>query len=348
MFDEIYYGNSLSQWMVSVAIVLSAILISKSVNWFLKNKIQKITKKTKFKFDDILVGIIEKPISLLIVVFGLSLGFNSLSLNDVWQKYVDFSVYLILTLTVAWVMSRLIEVVFESILKPMAQKTSGQLDDQLLPITKKSLKFAVWLMAFLVALDNAGYDIGALLAGLGLGGLALAMAAKDTIANLFGGITIFIGRPFEIGDRIVSNGFDGIVQEIGIRSTQIKTLAGRVVTLSNADVANNPIENISSEQNRKIIANYGLVYDTDADQIKKAISILENICQQNENVENNTIISFNIFGDFALNINHIYYIKSQKNIATTQTDINIEILKRFNQAGLDMAYPTQKILVDKK
>jgi MscS family membrane protein len=347
MFDVIYYGNTVIDWMIAVFIISAFIILAKSISWILKNKISVIVKKSRFKLDDILLRIVEKPISLTIIILGVSVSLNSLNLEKSWQKYVDYGTYVALTITIAWVLTRFIDVLFQAILTPMAKKTSATLDDQLLPIARKTLKIAVWSVAILVALDNAGYDIGALLAGLGLGGLALAMAAKDTIANLFGGITIFIGRPFEVGDRITSNGFDGVVEEIGIRSTKLKTLAGRIVTLSNADVANNAIENISSEPSRKIVHNIGLTYETTPQQIEKARDILQEICLQNENVENNVITSFDNFGDFSLNINHIYYIKPGCSIANTKSQINVEILKRFNAEKLHMAYPTQKILLQR-
>ena len=278
------------------------------------------------------------------VVFGIWFGLSTLNLSESIKGYIDKGNYILITLATAWFLSRLLDSVVVKYLKPIVKESEGNLDDQLLPIIRKGLKLTIWSIAILVALNNAGYNIGALLAGLGIGGLAFAMAAKDTVANLFGSFTIFVDKPFMVGDRIESNGFDGTVQEIGIRSTKIKTLAGRIVTIANADVANNPIENISSEPSRKVVSTLGLTYDMSAKKIELAIQTLRDISALNKSIEENITVGFSSFGDFSLNILYIYYIKSGEDIMGTQTSINLAILREFGEKGLDMAFPTQTII----
>lgn len=168
-------------------------------------------------------------------------------------------------------------------------------------------------MVVVIGLNNAGYDVAALLAGLGIGGLAMAMAAKDTVANIFGGFTIFTDQPFRVGDRIKAAGYDGEVQEIGVRSTRLKTLEGRIVTIPNSQIADSPVENVSCEPSRKVTLNLGLTYDTTPEGMAKAMVILDEINAEHPNTEDNAKVFFNAFGDFAMNIQYIYYItKSQK------------------------------------
>ena len=226
---------------------------------------------------------------------------------------------------------------------PWAEKTESDLDDQLLPIIRKGIRSVIWIMAVIIGLNNAGYDVGAMIAGLGIGGLALAMAAKDTIANIFGGFTIFTDKPFKMGDRIQIGGVDGTVVEIGLRSTRIKTLSGRIVTMPNNSFGDSAVENVSSEPCRKIVLNLGLTYNTKPEQIEEAIEILKDIIVKNDSSEENVITSFNGFGDFALNIMFIYYIAKGEDIAQTQTDVNLQILKRFNEKNLEFAFPTQTL-----
>jgi len=184
----------------------------------------------------------------------------------------------------------------------------------------------------------------ALIAGLGIGGLALAMAAKDTVANVFGGFTIFTDRPFVMGDRIVISGFDGTVSEIGIRSTRLKTLAGREVSIPNSRFADSPVENISREPNRKMSLSLGLTYDTPPDRIQRAMDILVEIVEaQGEATEEKVIVGFNSFGDFALGVMVIYYITKGADIMGVQTSVNMAILERFNAEKLEFAFPTQTI-----
>jgi MscS family membrane protein len=227
---------------------------------------------------------------------------------------------------------------------PYLSKTETELDDVLLPIIRRGLKIIIWVVALIVALDNAGYDITTMLAGLGVGGLAIAMAAKDSVSNFFGGFTIFTDKPFVLNDRIKVAGFDGTVTEIGMRSTRIKTLEGRIVTIPNSSIANDPIENISSEPSRKVVTNLGLTYDMDEKKVAEAMKIIHEIAESNaETIEENRSVGFTEFGDFALNILFIYRIKKGADILDTKTAINTEILKRFNAVSLEFAFPSQTI-----
>jgi MscS family membrane protein len=169
------------------------------------------------------------------------------------------------------------------------------------------------------------------------------MAAKDTVSNVFGGFTIFTDQPFKINDRIKIAGFDGTVVEIGVRSTRLKNLEGRIVTIPNAKFADAPVENVSLEPSRKVKLDLGLTYAMSAEQMQAGMDLLQTINAENEHTEENPVISFNGFGDFAMNIMFIYYIKKGEDIAATQSEINMEILKRFNKAGLEFAFPTQTI-----
>lgn len=146
-------------------------------------------------------------------------------------------------------------------------------------------------------------------------------------------------KPFSINERIRISGFDGIISEIGLRSTRLKTLEGRTVTIPNSTFTQNPIENITSEPSRKVVLNLGLTYDADDAGIQKALELVKQIAAKNDNVEENVLASFNAFGDFALNALFIDYIKSGADILDTQTQINLEILRRFGQHNLDFAFP---------
>lgn len=170
------------------------------------------------------------------------------------------------------------------------------------------------------------------------------MAAKDSVAHLFGGFVLFTDKPFSISDRIITNGFDGIVQEIGIRSTRIRALDGREVTIPNADIANNCIINVTSEPDRKVILDLGLTYDTSHENMQKAMDLLQQITTQITEIDGTkTVTAFNAFGDFALNIRFIYYIKKGSNVFETMTKLNLEVLEKINANGLEFAFPTQTI-----
>ena len=252
--------------------------------------------------------------------------------------------YFLITFNVAWLITCLLDALIEEYLVPLVEKSETDLDDQLLPIARKAIRVTIWIMAIIIGLDNAGYDIMAIVAGLGLGGLAFALAAKDSVAHLFGGFVLFTDKPFSINDRIITNGFDGIVQEIGIRSTRVRALDGREVTIPNEDIANNSIINVTSEPDRKITLDLGLTYDTSHDNMQKAMVLLQQITTQITEIdETKTVTAFNAFGDFALNIRFIYFIKKGSNVFETKTKLNLEVLEKFNANGLEFAFPTQTI-----
>lgn len=227
---------------------------------------------------------------------------------------------------------------------PLTKKSESDFDDQLLPILQKGLRIIIWSLGVIIALNNAGYNVTTILAGLGIGGLAFALAAQDTIKNIFGGAMIFIDKPFKLNDRIKIKGFDGFVHEIGIRSTRLRTLEGRIVTMPNAVFSDEAVENVSIEPSRKIILDLGLTYDTSPEQMEEGIKILKEIANDHrDKIEENVLVAFDAYGHFSLGLKYIYYISKESDIFNTQTAINLDILRRFNAKGLEFAFPTQTI-----
>ncbi|PLX05482.1 MAG: mechanosensitive ion channel family protein [Marinilabiliales bacterium] len=348
-FKKEFYGNTVLEWTIAISIIIGSLLLAKFIFFLLGRFVKQITKRTRNKFDDILIDKFEEPAVFSIIILGIWYGLGTLNLDEYYLKLIKHAYYLLITFNVAWFITRMLDALVEEYLVPLVEKTETDLDDQLLPIARKSINIAIWILAIVVGLNNAGYDVAALIAGLGLGGLAFALAARESISHIFGGFVLFTDKPFKIKDRIISNGHEGFVTEIGIRSSRIRTLDGRLVTIPNADIANNTIENISSEPSRKITLNLGLTYDTSAENMQKAMKILKQITIDNEAVEDDkTVTSFTAFNDFSLNIRFIYYIKKGASIYGTMNDVNMEILKTFNENKLEFAFPTQTIYSKKE
>lgn len=339
-----FYGNTIAQWAIAAAIAVVSVLVGKTVYWVASGIIRKATKHTENQFDDFIIDTIDEPIVVIVTVFGFWVALQTLTLPPAGEEFVWAATQAAIVLAVTWTLARLWDAFVSGVLRPLVQSSETDLDDQLLPIARRGGKGAIWIIGVIVALNNAGYDVMALIAGLGIGGLALAMAAKDTVANVFGGFTIFTDRPFSMGDRIVISGFDGTVSEIGIRSTRLRTLAGREVTMPNSRFADSPVENITREPNRKIVLKLGLTYDTSAVRVQAAMEMLREIVEaQGDDTDEKIIIGFDSFGDFALGITLIYYITKGADIMGVQTAVNLAILERFNAEGLEFAFPTQTI-----
>ncbi len=341
---KLYYGNTVKQWLIAAGIIVCTVLLAKLLYWAFGNVVKKITAKTKTRIDDILVDMLEEPVVFSVIIIGVWYGLATLHMSKIVHRWIATGYYFLIIFAIAWSITRVLDSLIEEYLVPLVAKTEGDLDDQLLPIVRKGVKFTVWGIAVIIALNNAGYDVGALLAGLGIGGLAFALAAQDSVANLFGGFTIFVDKPFSIQDRVVVDGYDGTVEEIGIRSTRLRTLAGRVVTIPNSKISNNVVENISSEPARKVVLVLGLTYDMDEGKISRSLSLLAEIARETEGVDSSKIsTAFTGFGDFSLNVQLIYWIEKSADIFAVQTALNLKVLKVFAKEGLEMAFPTQEI-----
>lgn len=341
--NQTFYGNKISSWAISLGILIGAIIIAKICYWAIGKYVKKITAKTKTNLDDLLVDKLEEPIVYAIGILGFYWGFQRLTFGDNIDNFFAHVFTFIFTLNVTWLIVRTIDAIIVEYLTPLVSKSESDLDDQLLPLLRKLFKIILWALGIVIGLNNVGFDVGAVIAGLGIGGLALALAAQDTVKNIFGGIMVYVDKPFKVKDRIKIGGFDGFVEEVGIRSTRLRTLEGRLVTLPNAQFSDQAVENVTLEPSRKVVTNLGLTYETSPDKMELAIKILEEIVDNSEDLESDRLVCFNNWGDFSMGILFIYYIKPTSDIFKTQTFINMAILKRFNAEGLDFAYPTQTV-----
>ena len=342
-FARSFYGNTAGQWLTAVAIVIGAVLVGRIVYWTFGRFIKRAVAKARTRLGDLVVDLGEEPLVYAVTVAGILVAYRSLDTSPGVDAFAAKVFFVLFAIGVAWLLTRLNEALFEEYLKPLAAGTDRDLDDQVLAIARKFIKVAIWVLAAIIVMSNSGYDVAAILAGLGLGGLAFALAAQDSVSNLFGGVTILTDAPFKMGDRVKIAGFDGTIQEIGLRSTRLTTLEGRTVTIPNSTFTKSPIENVSSEPSRKVVLNLGLTYDMNGAQVQRAMVLLKDIGAGHDDLEEGVFIGFNAFGDFALNVLFIYYIKRGADILATQTDVNLGILERFNAEGLEFAFPTQTI-----
>lgn len=340
--QQIYWNNTLQKWLIAFGLVVLSAIIGKIVGWLFK-KFHLVTAKTKYKFDSILVDMIEEPIVFIILVTGFRLSVETLTLPEKLIIWINKGIHILIAMLVGWMLGRLIDALMETYLKPIVESSENDLDDQLLPVARKGSKLLIWSLAFVIGMNNAGYDVGALIAGLGIGGLAFALAAKDSLSNLFGGFTIYADRPFTINDRIQVAGFDGTVKEIGLRSTRLVTVDGRMVTMPNMTFTDKPVENVSSEPYRRITLVLGLTYDTTVEKIEAAMAMLRDIATKHSCISDDIKLGFTSFSASSLDITFIYQIIRGSDIFLTQTEVNLAILKKFNEQGLEFAFPTQTI-----
>ncbi|MBN2767055.1 MAG: mechanosensitive ion channel family protein [Paludibacteraceae bacterium] len=348
MLSEIYYGNSLQDWIISLSIIIGAFLLNKLIVLINKNVIRKVTNRTKYKLDDILFKMLEAPVLLGVALLAIWIAVSRLEFDPKIINFINKAYQFMTVINVTWFVVRFVGSLIEEYLVPIAEDPNHKsLDNTLIPIIKRTILGVIWGIGVIMALRNVGVDVGAMIAGLGIGGLAFALAAQDTIKNIFGGITIFSDRPFRLGDRIVVDGFDGFVEDIGIRSTRLRTLDKQLITIPNYKIVEASILNISEEPMRKVVMKLGLTYGTTPEQMQKAIQILESLPEKIQEIDSEVLVGFTEFADFSLNITFIFWIKKEAHIFYTPSLVNMQILKEFNQNGLDFAFPTQTIYLEK-
>ena len=341
-WNDLLLGNLPERWLQATSILLLGWLLAKSISWFGSVILLKLASRSANTVDDALVVALRRPVVVLVTVLSFVVGYQQLQFTervDLWMYRVF---HVAVALAVTWTFARAMDAIIHAFLG--SRKADGQRSDkdQLIPTIRSGVKILIWGLGVVVALNNAGYDVSALLAGIGIGGLALAMAAKDSVANIFGGITVFTDKPFRTGDRIRIEGHDGVVQEVGIRSTRIKTLQGPTVVVPNFKFTDSVVENVTMEPSRRVAHELGLVYETSPARMEEALAILNGLVNENQMIlTEERSVSFTAFKDFSLGIQFIYYIRKDADIFATQTRIHLEIMRRFAAAGLEFAYPTQ-------
>lgn len=349
MLDTIIFGNTILQYIEVIVIAIGALVASKIVYWVLKNVVGGLTAKTKSQFDDVLLDKAEEPIVALVVIAGLYYGIIRLTLDGALVT-VNNAAYVAVAVVLTWLAFRLADVLVKFWLKPMAKKTKSHIDDQLVPIAGKILKLIILAVALYIVLSHFQYDLTALIAGLGVGGLAVALATKDYLENIVGGMTIFTDKPFKIGDLVEVNGTKGFIKEVGIRTTRLLTYDNTLVILPNTQVVTSKIVNVS-EPNKTIgiSSTLALTYDTSLAKMEKAKKIIKESIKSTKGIDKDyaPIVYFTEFGDSALKLWFKYKVADYGNKLGITDEINTKIKAGFEKSKIEFAYPTQTVFVKK-
>ena len=342
--------NSGWDWFWMILIVLAGFIAGKLLKVFA----QKTAEKAQFEdgaFRATILALMSRTVMFPAAGLGICLAAKLWALPEKTAGLRDDVVGVLLAVIVTYVIYQLVELM-DYWMKRLTSKTATTLDDMMVPLVRKTLRTLTVLLGLVqVAQQLSDKPITSILAGLGVGGLAVALAAQDTIKNFFGSLVIFADHPFQLGDRIVVNGTDGSVEEVGMRSTRIRTLDGHLVTVPNGELANLMIRNISKRSYIKRVANIGVTYDTPPEKVERAVEILKEILDaQNDKMHPDfpSRVFFTDFKDFSLNIMVIYWFAPPEYWDFLEFDqwFNLEVLKRFNAEGIEFAFPTQTLYVN--
>ena len=219
-----FFGNSIQHWIIAFLVLFGSFILVKILYWIFSSVFKNLTSKTKTNLDDILVKNLQKPLTNLVVIGAYYFSISYLHFDKNIEIILVNIAYLLITITLTSIVSKIFDALISEVILPISEKSETSFDSHLIPVIQKAVRAIIWSLGIVIGLDNIGFDITAMIAGLGIGGLALALAAQDSVKNIFAGIMIFLDKPFKINDRIKIDGHDGTVEEVGLRSTRIRTL----------------------------------------------------------------------------------------------------------------------------
>lgn len=357
VIEQLHIDTTLSQtawsgWVILLIGIFGGLVAGKMMQYSLRG-IARVWTQRGSKLRSTILLSAAGPANLALITLGLMSGLGWIELADEVLQFVARVIALLYILSLAWFIYNLVDLL-DVALRHLTAKTESKLDDQLVPLVRKTLRIFLVVVFFLFIAENIfGADITAWLAGLGLAGLAVSLAAQDSIKNLFGSIAIFLDRPFSIGDRIIFDSHDGPVEEIGFRSTKLRTALGELVTIPNSKIVDASVKNAGRRPHIRRLLNVTITCDTPPEKIERAVEIIRGILAEPQiasafaDMEQfPPRVYFNELNPESLNIQVIYWFypatEHWQYMEHAQL-FNLKLLRAFNAEGIQMAFPTRTI-----
>ena len=337
------FGNSGKNYLIALAIFFGSLLVLKIFREKIFSHLKEKAKKTKTEIDDILIEIVESIKPPFYFFVALYFALYSLTLSEKVQKLIN-SLFI---LVIIYQVIKALHIFINQAGKKFISKEEGKekiKSEATIKTLTTIIKVCLWIVAGLIILSNWGVNINSLIAGLGIGGIAVALAVQNILGDVFSSFSLVLDKPFEIGDFIVIGSHCGIVKKIGIKTTRIQTLQGEELVVSNKELTETRVQNFGKMRERRIQFRFGVCYETPLKKLKKIPEMVREII---ENIENTRVdrIHFKEFGDFALIFEVVYYVLTPDYLQymNIQQEINFKLKEKFEKEGIEFAYPTQTI-----
>ena len=347
IIQSVFLGNTLQAWGIALLITIVAIALLQIFKKVIVNRLIGYAKKTEAKLDDLIAEVLAGTKIVLLIPLALYLGSQVLTLPAGLEGLIKNVTIVALLLQTAFWGNHLI--VFWLSLKLGGKTERDAARVTTLPVLGFISRVALWSIIVILALDNLGFDITALVAGLGIGGIAVALAAQNILSDLFASLSIVLDKPFLIGDFIIVDDKLGTVEYIGIKTTRIRSLSGEQIIFSNTDILNCRLRNYKRMYERRVVFSLGVTYQTPVEKLAQIQSYIREIIESQDKARFDRA-HFKEYGDFALIFEIVYYVRVPDYNAymDTQQAINLAIFRRFQEEGIEFAYPTQSIYVYKE
>jgi small-conductance mechanosensitive channel len=340
-----FLQNSVLDYLIFLLTLLIGILVVRIIKSIILSRLRAWAKKTATTIDDFLIRIFEKTL-LPLVYFGVFyLATRSLTLNPTLSRIIDVLGVILLTIIAIRFLVGIINYALRTYwLKKEKDETKERSIKGILTV----IKVIIWGIGITFLLDNLGFKISTVIAGLGIGGIAVALAAQAILGDLFSYLSILFDRPFEIGDFIIVGDYLGTIEHVGIKTTRVRSLSGEQLVFSNTDLTNSRLRNYKRMGKRRVVFKLGVVYQTGLQQLKQMPTVIKNII---ENIDDTVFdrAHFFSYGDFSLVFEIVYYVMSRdyNKYMDIQQEINFAINEEFEKRGIEFAYPTQTLYLTK-
>jgi len=342
---------SMEVWRYALFLLLLVLAwpTGKLTNYVLNTYLKKWAKKSKSQFDDILIASINPPVNMFVFALFFYIGMQYFQ-GWRFEGMLDAVFSLLLIIPFVFFMVKFSTEAMAHYLKDQ-KRTKEKVNDAAIDLLMSIVRITLYFIGLLLILSNLGYNVSTLLAGLGVGGLAFALAAQDILKNFFSGVALIFDKTFNKGEWITFGAYTGFVEELKLRSTKIRTFDGSLLTVPNSTLASDVVENVSETPKFKVSMTVGLTYNTSAKKLKEAKQIIEKAITADEHADKENIwIYFDSFGDYSLNIKVFYFAKdldmtSWPDRVYFKERINFSIKEGLEKAGIEMAYPTQTVEV---
>lgn len=341
-----YLGNSLQAWLTGLGIAAALLLALRVVQALVVNRLQKLTESTSTKWDDILVAALRKTKLWFLVVIATVTGATAIELPESGTRFLDKALVIAFLIQAGvWASG--------AFLAWLGTYREEQIEDDAASVTTMNalgfvVRLVLWSTIFLLALDNLGVDVTALVAGLGVGGIAVALAVQNILGDLFASLSIALDKPFVLGDFINVGEMLGSVENIGIKTTRIRSLSGEQLVFSNNDLLSSRIRNYGRMHERRVVFQLGVVYGTTKKKLEQIPQIIRDAIEALEQTRFDRS-HFAGYGDFSLDFETVYYVldRDYNLYMDIQQAINLQVYERFDEADIEFAYPTQTLYLQR-
>ncbi|MGD9043795.1 MAG: mechanosensitive ion channel family protein [Desulfobacterales bacterium] len=345
ILNQIYYQNTIGEWIHAILAVVFVFLIIRISKAIVSKQINRITAKTSTVWDDLAARLINKIKLFFLIAIAFYVGSRLLTLPNAVTNFINKFVGIVLLIQIGILASEAIRFWLNWYRKQKIEDRA----DAVATVTSVGVivRILLWLIVLLIALDNLGVNVSALIAGLGVGGIAVALAVQNILSDLFASFSIVLDKPFVIGDFIIVDNFLGTIEHIGLKTTRVRSLSGEQLIFSNTDLLKTRIRNYKRMNERRIVFSIGVVYQTPHEKLTKIPKVIKNIINKQEQTRFDRA-HFKEYGPYSLNFEIVYWIEiPDYNIyMEIQQAINLEIFQQFEKEGIEFAYPSQSIYVN--